>query len=109
MDMRVITVNHIEGFHNWPSAPKQVEYLAYRHRHIFYIECQFGVTDQDRQIEIFIQQQSIGNCLNEKYGQPAEFGAMSCEMIAHDILAAYEKCLLCVVREDGLGGAVVVR
>lgn len=105
----VVTVNHIEGFHNWPGAPESVNYLMARHRHIFHVECHFKVTDEDRQIEIITQQNLIYQYFKGKYGFPAEFGSQSCEMIAHDLLDAFPDCSYCAVKEDGLGGAFVVR
>lgn len=109
MKIKVITHNEIEGIHYWKDAFPPVEYLKYPHRHVFVIDCEFKVKDEDREIEIILQQNKIHNYLVDKYGYPAAFGTMSCEMIAEDILGFFPQCETCKVLEDGKGGASVSR
>lgn len=104
--MFVLTKNVLPGFHKWQGAPDQVSFLRDRHRHEFEIYCQFDVEDADREIEIFIQQAKIENYLQRKYGYPCEFGGMSCEMIAWELLEAFDATEVKVL-EDGAGGALV--
>lgn len=104
MKSTVLTVNQIEGFHRWNDAPKYLSYLAEKHRHIFCIECEFSVDHNDREIEIITEQNIIEEFIRDKYGKPAQFGNMSCEDIAADILNFFSKCISCTVREDGYGG-----
>lgn len=104
----VITKNDIEGFHQWSEAPETVAFLRDQHRHIFNIQCQFEVSHEEREIEIIMQQWAIEDYLKNKYGNPCEFGGMSCESIAKELLQqfnAYEVKVL----EDGAGGAIVRR
>lgn len=105
MKKYVITHNRIEGLHYWKNAPPIVEYLKNEHRHVFHIRCEFAVKNSDREIEIFIQENKIRNYIKEKYGEPALFGQMSCEMIAEEIMQYFPKCKACEVLEDGFGGA----
>ena len=99
----------IEGFHSYPNAPKQVEFLSYVHRHIFQIRVGYNVTDMDREKEIFIQQDFLKEYLNESYGCPCDFNNMSCEMIAEDLLQFIldDGGVWVEVFEDGRGGAKV--
>jgi hypothetical protein len=109
MKSSVILDFEVEGYHKYPSAPKQVEFLKYPHRHLFQIKAYYKVTDLDREKEIFIQTNYLKEYLNESYGSPCQFGAMSCEMIALDLLqfiredGGYKVDVL----EDGKGGACV--
>lgn len=80
-----------------------------RHRHIFHIECKFYVQNSDREIEILEKQGMIEDWFRREFGTPAEFGTMSCEMIAEAYLKEHRDCASCCVREDGLGGAKVIR
>jgi hypothetical protein len=111
----VRTHNEIEGFHYWENAPNHLDFLRHNHRHIFVVKCLFPVTHGDRDIEIFMQQHSIEKFLigSHRAGEfPArglQFGGMSCEMIAAEILNSFDQCLECEVLEDGRGGAVVRR
>jgi len=108
----VITKNYIEGFHSYPDAPLNVEFLKYRHRHVFHIECRFWVSHNNRQIEIFTMQSWIERYFKEKYGSPAEFKEMSCEMIAEELIKVFDvkdNCVYVKVQEDGQGGAIVQR
>jgi hypothetical protein len=103
----VITHNEFPGFHCWTDAPLTHGYLRARHRHNFVVECHFRVEHDNREIEIFNQQEKIMNFIGDKYGIPAEFHEMSCEMIAKEIVNYFPECITCSVREDGFGGAVV--
>ena len=104
----VITSNQIEGFHRYPNAPMEVDFLKSRHRHVFYVECGFNVKHDDRDIEIFMQQSEIRKYINNEFGIPAEFGNMSCEMIARNILTEFN-CNYVKVTEDERGGAIIQR
>lgn len=100
------TKNDVEGFHRWEQAPKEVAFLRDTHRHTFEIYCQFEVSHEEREIEIFLKQWEIEQYLNDKYGKPCKFGGMSCESIARELkekFNAYEVKVL----EDGAGGAIV--
>lgn len=102
----VLTKNNVEGFHKWSEAPEEVAFLRDQHRHIFEITCLFEVSHEEREIEIILQQREIEKYLYIKYGSPCDFGGMSCESIATDLLEyfnAYEVKVL----EDGEGGAIV--
>lgn len=109
MKKYVITHNVVEGFHHYPKPPYDVGFLKHEHRHRFVIRCKFGVTDSNREIEIFIQENEIALEIERYYGNPAKFGAMSCEMIAEWLLDKFPKCEEVEVLEDGYGGAVIQR
>lgn len=86
MKKTVIAQFEIEGFHHYPNSPKQVSFLRYNHRHSFIIKVGYSVTDSNREKEIFLCRDEIKSYLIESYGFPCLFGAMSCEMIAEEIL-----------------------
>lgn len=112
MTQYVICAVEVEGFHCWPGAPENLDYLQNRHRHVFQIRMAFEVTHGDREIEINLQQSKIKRYLRAKYASDQEeacaFGAMSCEQIAAELLLKFGACS-CQVLEDGYGGAKVVR
>lgn len=99
----------VEGFHFYPNAPVEVDFLKNNHRHIFQIRVGYNVTDTDREKEIFIQQDYLREYLNESYGVPCQFENMSCEMIAEDLLqfSLDDGAVWVEVFEDGKGGAKV--
>lgn len=99
----------IEGFHNYPNAPTQVEFLSYNHRHTFIVKCGYSVTDLNREKEIFICRDLVKEYLNEAYGIPCKFNSMSCEMIAKEILefSIDDGMVWCSVWEENTGGAKV--
>jgi hypothetical protein len=105
----IITKNRIEGFHCYPKAAGSVEFLQHKHRHVFHVECGFEVTDTNREIEIFTQQFQIDEYFAHLFGVPAQFGNMSCEMIAQGLVKAFKNCNYVKVLEDGEGGAIVQR
>jgi len=109
MKKTVITKFEIDGFHHYPNAPKEVDFLSYNHRHTFKIKCGYQVEDLNREKEIFIYRNKVNKFLFNKYGMPCEFENMSCEMIAKEILEQYKKddMIFCEVWEEETGGARV--
>jgi len=109
MKSTVIIQFEIAGFHHYPNAPQQVQFLSNDHRHTFKIKAGYSVEDLNREKEIFIERDYITEYLTETYGSPCQFGAMSCEMIAAEILeyAIEDGMIWCEVWEENTGGARV--
>lgn len=112
MKKYVICALQIEGFHCWSHAPDgPLSYLRDRHRHVFEIRIRFQVQDSDREIEINQQQQELKQYLLANYAPDnsvCEFGDLSCEQIAEELLRVFGAAS-CEVLEDGYGGACIVR
>ncbi|MCE2713608.1 MAG: hypothetical protein LW688_13890 [Cryomorphaceae bacterium] len=98
-----------EGFHNYPDAPTEVKFLRDNHRHTFRITLGFEVTHNNREKEIFLMRDEVRFMLTEFYGSPCEFGSMSCEMIAQELLEHFEEegAVWVEVWEENTGGARV--
>lgn len=75
------------GFHNWPDAPAHRSYLADRHRHLFFFEVELDVFHDDRDIEFHDLQDWCREATPANY----EYGAMSCEAIARNVLTQIEQ------------------
>lgn len=105
MNMSVITQCRVIGFHYWESAPPRFQYLSKEHRHEFVVWAVADVDHNDRDIEINQLRESIEEWLHKEYGNPCEFGGMSCEDIAETISKRFNLSK-CVVLEDGLAGAI---
>ena len=100
----------VPGFHSWPGAPDRVAFLRELHRHQFHIKVYFRVEDDDRELEFFIQQEALTDCLNDLYEYQDMgyfFGNFSCEMIANDLLGALPGATAVQVSEDNENGAIV--
>ena len=106
---RVVLDFEVEGFHKWDNALKQVDFLKHKHRHLFQIKVEIQVNDSDREKEIFIETDKLKFYLTESYGSPCDFGQMSCEHIAEDILlfGSEDGYKSVEVYEDSKGGAKV--
>lgn len=120
----IIIKFQIEGFHNFPAARElfpEVGFLADRHRHIFHFECKKKVNHDDRDVEFILFKRLVMDYLIDSYGdirhieehtlpfyRHCEFGSMSCEMIARDLLEHFD-LEFCSVSEDGENGAEVRR
>lgn len=101
----------IEGTHNWPDCPfEEVDYLKVRHRHVFHIKAHKVVNHDDRDTEFIMLKHQIRRYLAKKYVNPNTsvciFGAMSCEMIARELIEEFDLCR-CEVSEDGENGAIL--
>lgn len=110
----VVVRLQMEGFHNWPEAPEVVGFLRDRHRHIFHYELVKEVTHADRDVEIILMKRAVEQHLLTKYSSKSrenrwcEFGAMSCEMIAEELLETFD-CTSVQCLEDNENGAIVYR
>lgn len=116
----VYCTTQIEGTHNWPGCPfEEVAYLRDPHRHVFHVKAYKKVHHDDRDVEFIMLKHQIRNYLITKYGkflaaiendgihyQHCEFGAMSCEMLAHELIVEFELSR-CEVSEDNENGAIV--
>jgi hypothetical protein len=111
MDSKIrkyIQVNlQVEGLHKWGDCNlEDVIYLRNLHRHIFHIKVIKQVTHNNRDIEIIMFKNQILFYLKGKY--KGNFGNMSCEDIAEDILKEFD-CHIVEVLEDNENGAIVSR
>lgn len=93
----------VEGFHFFPNASilyPEVAFLEDNHRHLFKICCEIPVTHTERDREFLIEKRRLQKYIHDKYGNPAQFGPMSCESIALELLNAFD-CSEVIVSEDG--------
>ena len=102
----------IEGLHHWPDCNlPHVEYLKHLHRHTFIISCRAEVSHGDRDIEFIDLKHKIKQYVAKTWYDPAygccNFGAMSCEHIATDLLNYFGLCQ-CSVSEDGEFAGIVI-
>lgn len=118
MKTTVICKLQVEGLHYWPDAAKiipEMAFLADSHRHVFFIECEAVVYHDDRDIEFIQFKRKVLDYLYQKYGNSVsgyskytycDFGAMSCEMIAEDLLDKFN-LYTCSVFEDNENGSKI--
>lgn len=100
MKIQVFITTRFEGMHRWENAPDDVSFLRNIHRHVFHVRLVKSVSHEDRDIE-FIQ---LKRRVDRYIYNMGDLG--SCEMIASDLLRAFEAD--CVeVSEDGENGAIV--
>ena len=104
----------VEGIHCWPKCPfDEVAYLRDPHRHMFHVKAHKYVTHSDRDVEFIMLKRQIVEYLIFKYADRdnedpfmCTFGAMSCEMIAKELIDKFD-LYKCEVSEDGENGAIV--
>lgn len=77
-----------EGIHKYPAALtdpklKDVEFLGYPHRHMFYFYIKLQVWHNDRDVEFILFKRELENLYAEG---TLNLDYKSCEMIAEDII-----------------------
>lgn len=109
----VIVRLQVDGLHNWPAARehfREVDFLSFEHRHVFHIEAKKEVFHDDRDVEFLMFKRDILDYLYDKYydyeRRSHDFGPMSCEMIAKEVMENFE-CVSVSVFEDNENGAIV--
>jgi hypothetical protein len=78
---RICVKFEVVGFHHWPQAEGQRQYLRYKHRHKFYYKVWLGVFADDREIEFH---DFMEWCQAEV--RLEHFETRSCEALARDLL-----------------------
>jgi hypothetical protein len=103
----------VDGMHNFPAAKElfeEVGFLSDRHRHMFHFTAACTVTHSDRDKEfIMLKRDMLDYMFNEYYDDMTrthEFGAMSCEMLAQELLEQFD-CEWVECWEDNENGARV--
>jgi len=103
----------VDGCHNFPKAAElfpEVDFLADRHRHMFHFTVACKVTHSDRDKEFIMLKRDILGYLDAYYfngkTRTCEFGPKSCEMLAEEILKAFNAEWV-EVWEDNENGAKV--
>ena len=101
----------VEATHNWPGCPfDEVAYLRDPHRHVFHIKANKLVNHDDRDTEFIMLKHEILQYLRHNYYKShvkmCVLGAMSCEMLARELIDAFDLCR-CEVNEDNENGAVL--
>ena len=105
---RIFVTWQKEGIHQYPDAPKGVEFLAYPHRHMFHFRVEIDVFHDDREIEFILFKRELEGLYTEG---TIELDHKSCEMMSDDLsVYIYKKypnrTFTITVSEDGENGAI---
>lgn len=114
MQTRVFCTTKFEGVHCYPSAPEEVRYLAWEHRHIFGVRVEMDVFDDDREVEFIMLKHKVEHAI-KCLAPDGKLGSLSCEQIAKAIVgylidmycANTQRHIIVTVDEDGENGAIV--
>ena len=102
--LEIIVKTQVEGIHRWKDCDiDEVMFLKYPHRHMFHIEMRVPVEHGDRDIEIIKLKRGINKYLGD---EPVNFGNMSCEMIAEELMDVFNASYVKVL-EDNENGALL--
>ena len=107
MHKRIFVTWQKEGIHQYPGAPKGVEFLQYPHRHMFHFKVEIDVFHDDRDIEFILLKRELEGLYDEG---TLELNHKSCEMMSDDLSEyIYKKypirTFTITVSEDGENGA----
>jgi hypothetical protein len=108
----IVSRVQVEGFHLWHKAPPQYDYLSHPHRHIFHVVATREVFHDNRDVEFIHFARQIKDYLEGNYysyvWNACLFGSQSCEMLARELLEAFD-LTECEVSEDGENSGLVRR
>ena len=117
MERTIVVKTQYEGIHCWPEAPDEVNFLKSLHRHIFNVEVEVEVHNDDRDIEFIMLKHRINHWLSLQFDDNGvwQMGRLSCEQVAEMVIDLVqeklndkERAISCYVDEDGENGAKVV-
>lgn len=117
MERTIVVKTQYEGIHCWPEAPDEVKFLRSLHRHIFNVEVEVEVHNDDRDIEFIMLKHRINHWLSLQFDDDGvwQMGRLSCEQVAEMVidlvqekLKDKERVISCYIDEDGENGAKVV-
>ncbi len=117
MKREIIVTAEAEAIHRWPEAPPPVTFLANEHRHQFHFRVGLPVSAPDRQLEFLIKKAFLQHVVEEivaevggvSLGHLLNFGTMSCEHLAEQVLLTMGDATWVEVWEDNENGARVER
>jgi len=69
----------VVGYHNWPDAPDDVDFLRGRHRHTFHFRIRMLVEHGNRALEFITVRNRLEWTVRSLDG---DFGSRSCEQLA---------------------------
>lgn len=116
MERTIVVKTQYEGIHCWPEAPDEVKFLRSLHRHIFNIEVEVEVHNDDRDIEFIMLKHQINHWLSLQFDDNGvwQMGRLSCEQVAEMVIDLVQERLrnttrkiTCRIDEDGENGAIV--
>ena len=110
LNKKIFVTFEREGFHCWPEAPKEVEFLRNLHRHLFKFRVELSVSGNNREVEFILLKRELENYVDRLMMDCPE--RSSCEMLGEDIITYLSVEHICrkvkvEVSEDGENGAVV--
>lgn len=107
-ETRIWVTNQFEGFHSWPDAPDDREFLRSVHRHLFHVKLTLRVAHDDRQVEFFDAKECLEGLIASWF--KGKTHTYSCEQIARKLAHAAHHdghdVVSCEVSEDGENGAI---
>jgi len=101
--IEIFVTTQFTGFHKWKEAPKKVDFLRNKHRHIFYVKVWFKVS-YDRQLEFFIQKEKLDNYIKKNINTN---NVGSCEGVCTVIANMDNRITKVEVSEDRENGAIL--
>jgi len=105
MKASVFVRTSFEGFHRWPDAPAEVDFLRRRHRHVFHVKAEWRVSHDDRDIEFILAKRRLDDAI-AVHRLDEDRSTWSCESWARWIIEALGAARV-EVSEDGENGAIV--
>jgi len=113
MRLEVFCTLQIDAIHAWYNCPiDEVGFLKQDHRHMFGIKAYKEVNHTDRDQEFIMLKRDIQDYLSDKYFDKTKrthyLGAMSCEMLAIELIEKFDLSK-CEVNEDNENGSIVYK
>ncbi len=100
-----------EGFHKYPDAPEGVEFLKFRHRHLFGVKVQLEVFHNERELEFILVKRDLEKYLDKRLSEDEN---NSCESIAESVYnymkTRYDndkRLVEVTIDEDGENGGII--
>lgn len=112
MQIYVYCQTRFIGFHRWPDAPENVDYLKSLHRHEFHVKVIVKVSHNNRDVEFITLKDQVDDAI-KCLRQGCFTESSSCEFMASELAGElYNKYNYLVhsveINEDGENGALVV-
>jgi hypothetical protein len=106
--MRIFITTQFEATHQWKLCPfPEVSFLKDPHRHMFHVRLEKVVHHDDRDVEFIMLKREVTAFVRLSY-EGKDLGSMSCEVIAGELMEAFDACRV-EVSEDGENGAILTK
>ena len=104
MNQYIVIKTQFEAIHKWEDCPiKEVAFLKYPHRHIFYVIMKWQIFHNNRDKEFIYIKHKVEKYIRQNF-EKKDLGNLSCEQISNKLAKKFPDVFFISIFEDNENG-----